>query len=99
MEIIELFCNDFSFDFDFNSIFLEDPVHNHLTAPSSFIYAISSIFIVDKQPDGYWKWKSETDPIPLCTRYQGQNCIIHKSNESCCIESISLENFSPYKFK
>ena len=33
---------------------------------------ISSSFIVDKKPYGYWKWKSETDTIPLYTRYQGQ---------------------------
>ena len=39
LEIIGLLCNDFAFDFDFNPICLEDPVHNHLTAPSTFIDA------------------------------------------------------------
>jgi len=95
VEIIGLLCNDFSFDFDYNPICLEDPVHNHLTAPSSIIQVTHATNISNGRV-GHWKWVDNTDPIPMYTRYQGQNC--RKSNELRCTNSSSLERFRPYEF-
>ena len=72
-------------------------MQNNLNAPSSFIDTISSSLIEYKQPDFYWKCKSEPDLIIFCTRYQCLNYKIHKINESCCIENSSLEHSSTYE--
>ena len=51
-----------------------------------------------RKPFGFWKWNNATiDPVPLTTRYQGQNC--RKSVEKRCLESGSLERFKPYSFQ
>ena len=52
LEIIGIFCNGFSFDFNLNPICLDDPVNNHLNDTSNFIVMISRSLIVDKQLDG-----------------------------------------------
>lgn len=89
VEIIGLLCNDFTFEADLDSICLEDPDENRLTAQSSFI---------DVHPDsisttssaaaiGYWKWTRNTeDPIPMYTRYQRTR------------KTSSMSRFEPYEF-
>jgi len=49
-------------------------------------------------PVGFWKWNnSVTDPVPLTTRYQGQNC--RKSREKRCLDNASMDRFKPYAFE
>lgn len=109
IEILGLHCNDFPFDAQFGNICLEDTAHNHLTAKNSFIDVtvttanatelnFPATNAINKNPLGHWKWSDESAvPVPMQTRYQGQNC--RGSTEPRCMNSTSLDRFTPYRFE
>ena len=109
IEILGLLCNDFPFDAHFRNICLEDTAHNHLTAQNSFIDVTVTTAnaaklnfpaknAINKNPLGHWKWSDEsTVPVPMKTRYQGQNC--RGSTEPRCMNSTDLDRFDHYRFE
>ena len=109
IEILGLLCNDFPFDAQFRDICLEDTSHNHLTTQNSFIDVtittanatelnFPATNAINKNPLGHWKWSDESAvPVPMKTRYQGQNC--RGSTEPRCMNSTSLDRFTPYRFE
>ena len=101
VEIIGLLCNDFTFEADLDSICLEDPDENQLTAKSSFIDVHPDSISTTSAAIGYWKWMRNTeDPIPMYTRYQRTlHCRTPRQKRTHrCRETSSLSRFEPYEF-
>ncbi|GFH48980.1 hypothetical protein CTEN210_05460 [Chaetoceros tenuissimus] len=49
---------------------------------------------------GYWKWtNNQSNPAPLQTRYQRQNCRGAKTSKKECLESGSMDRFSSYSYE
>ena len=115
IDIIGLMCNDFPFEYDFNSICLENVDHMHLTANGAFVdvtttsknladeFVFQSTYATSAAAavHGYWKWSNKTvAPIPLKTRYQRQNCRSGEmSVKRVCTETSDLDRFEPYTFE
>ncbi|GFH50019.1 hypothetical protein CTEN210_06498 [Chaetoceros tenuissimus] len=104
VEIIALFCNEFTFDLNFTSICLEDPGNNRITMDDAHINTIQSSRNMDstrKRDSLFGQWIShETNSKPLWTRYQPQNCREkNEQKEPRCADKTSIDRFEPYHFE
>ena len=77
------------------------PVTRNITASEVNSPSGNMLLNARKEPVGYWKWTNSTlDPVPMTTRYQGQNCRGQdNSKEDRCMTSGSLDRFKPYIFE
>ena len=104
VEIISLFCNEFTFDLNFTSICLEDPENNKITIDGTDIYTKkrpNDMHPTNNRDSLFGQWVShETNSTPLLTRYQPQNCREkNEQKESRCIDKTSMDRFKPYHFE
>lgn len=104
VEIIALFCNEFTFDLNFTSICLEDPEHHRITIDGAEIHTMQSseeVLSTSKRDSMFGQWVShETNSKPLWTRYQPQNCREkNEQKEPRCADKTSIDRFQPYHFE